>query len=234
MDSWLNPVTCISNECDSDYIKVWFFPAGSVPSDISTANPNPANWGNPTANFQGDCSIDDHFYNHNIIFDTTFCGDYAGNNWAYDDTCSQLAPTCAEYVQNNPAVFKDAYWSINSVKYYDLEPEVFTSTVTSTTSTSLTSAIPQSSFYAPGMGLSKSTATVASASATATYALDSQPTTLAKSYANKTSTYVPKSKAASTYSPPIGALLVLCGVLSLSLHGTLSLISSAMNLQSLH
>jgi len=64
------------------------------------------------------CDIDTHFQNHQLVFNTAFCGDWAGKVWSQDAVCSKLAPTCEEYVANNPAVFKDAYWLINSVKVF--------------------------------------------------------------------------------------------------------------------
>ena len=107
-------------EWTSDHINVWFFPRGEEPGDISASAPNPSGWGSPTANFQGGsgCDIDDHFQNNQIVFDTTFCGDWAGNVWPQDSTCSALAPTCTQYVQNNPNAFSESYWAINSLKVY--------------------------------------------------------------------------------------------------------------------
>jgi hypothetical protein len=58
----------------SDFIRIWFFPSGRIPSDITDGAPDPSTWGLPVSNFEGSCEIDDHFKNHNIIFDTTFCG----------------------------------------------------------------------------------------------------------------------------------------------------------------
>ena len=54
-----------------------------------------------------------------IIFDTTFCGQWAGDKdvWA-QGSCGKKAATCEAYVQNNPGVFKEAYWLVNSVKVY--------------------------------------------------------------------------------------------------------------------
>ncbi|KAE8445251.1 hypothetical protein EG329_013623 [Mollisiaceae sp. DMI_Dod_QoI] len=105
-------------EWTSSYIRVWYFPHNAIPSDISFGNPNPANWGLPQANMQGNCNIDQHFYQHQIVFDTTFCGDWAGNAWAYDSVCSLKAPNCQTYVAENPAAFADAYWMINYLKVY--------------------------------------------------------------------------------------------------------------------
>ncbi|KAF4537088.1 Endo-beta-glucanase [Lasiodiplodia theobromae] len=99
-------------------IQVWYFDRSSIPSDITNGSPDPTSWGNPRALFQGGCEVSSHFKNMNIILDTTFCGDWAGNAWSSDETCSAKASTCEDYVQNNPEAFKDAYWSINSLKVY--------------------------------------------------------------------------------------------------------------------
>ncbi|KAL0257503.1 hypothetical protein SLS55_008317 [Diplodia seriata] len=99
-------------------IQVWYFERSSIPSDITNGSPDPTSWGQPRALFQGGCEVSSHFKKMNIILDTTFCGDWAGNTWSTDETCSAKASTCDDYVQNNPEAFKDAYWSINSLKVY--------------------------------------------------------------------------------------------------------------------
>ncbi|KAL9045651.1 MAG: hypothetical protein Q9214_001335 [Letrouitia sp. 1 TL-2023] len=106
-------------EWTSDALNIWFFPRGSEPKGILGDAPDPANWGQPTANFQGDsgCTIDDHFRDQNIVFDTTFCGDWAGKTWA-DDGCSSKGATCQDYVMNNPQDFAEAYWEVNALKVY--------------------------------------------------------------------------------------------------------------------
>lgn len=45
-------------------------------------------------------------------------GDWAGQVWSQDSTCSSKAATCQDYVQNNPSAFSQAYWTINSLKVY--------------------------------------------------------------------------------------------------------------------
>ena len=57
--------------------------------------------------------------NHHIVFDTTFCGDWAGSVWAAS-SCAAYAPSCQAFVAANPGVFASAYWLINSVKVYQL------------------------------------------------------------------------------------------------------------------
>ncbi|KAF4311234.1 Glycoside hydrolase family 16 [Botryosphaeria dothidea] len=102
----------------SNKIQVWYFDRNSIPEDITNGSPDPTSWGQPRALFSGGCQISSHFKDLNIVFDTTFCGDWAGNAWSTDSTCSAKASTCEDYVQNNPEAFKDAYWSIKSLKVY--------------------------------------------------------------------------------------------------------------------
>ncbi len=104
-------------EWTSERISVWFFPRDDarVSAALAGANgtaPDPESFGTPQASFSGSggCNIDEHFMNHSIIFDTTFCGDWAGNVWEQDQACSALAPSCEQYVGENPEEFADAYW----------------------------------------------------------------------------------------------------------------------------
>lgn len=107
-----------ATEWTSSFIKIWFFERGKFPSDIASASPSPSqNWGPPTSVFAGDFNMDDHFKNLKIVFDTTFCGDWAGNTWNTSQ-CASLAPTCEEYVANNPAAFAEAYWAVNTLQVF--------------------------------------------------------------------------------------------------------------------
>ncbi|KAL6235639.1 hypothetical protein BDW75DRAFT_250711 [Aspergillus navahoensis] len=94
-----------ATEWTSDHISIWFFPRSSIPSDISAGNPNPSS-----------CDIESHFTDMQIIFDITFCGDWAGNVWG-SGACSSLG-SCTDYVSNNPGAFAEAYWNINSLRVY--------------------------------------------------------------------------------------------------------------------
>jgi hypothetical protein len=56
-----------ATEWTSEAISIWFFPRGSIPSDITNGSPNSAGWGEATANFSGGCDIDSHFQNQQIV-----------------------------------------------------------------------------------------------------------------------------------------------------------------------
>lgn len=103
----------------SDAISVFFFPRGSVPEDVLGDNPDPSGWGKPSAKFEGGCDIEDTFKQQQIVFDTTFCGVWAGSSSVWGaSSCSKKAATCEEWVQNNPEAFAEAYWTVNALKVY--------------------------------------------------------------------------------------------------------------------
>ena len=123
-----------SNEADamewtSSSIQVWSFPRESLPANIASGTPDPSTWGAPILNVGvleaagTSCDIDAHFRNMNLVIDTTFCGDWAGSTSVWRQTsCYKANPvasnTCANYVQNNPQAYVDAYWDIKSIKVY--------------------------------------------------------------------------------------------------------------------
>ena len=106
-------------EWTHDAIKIWFFPRQSIPGDIQAGTPNPGSWGTPTSNFGGNCNIPSHFAQHNVVFDTTFCGDWAGSVFGSDPVCGSKG-SCQAYVAQNPGDFSQAFWSINYMSVYQL------------------------------------------------------------------------------------------------------------------
>lgn len=108
-------------------IAVWFIPRDSdtyksnFGSKAASESLDPSTFGTPLAKFQGQgCDFTERFKNMRVIFDTTFCGEWAGNEWE-QSTCAAKtgAATCEEYVQNNPEVFADAYWEIGALKWFE-------------------------------------------------------------------------------------------------------------------
>ena len=110
-----------ATEWTSEAISIWFFPRYSIPLDIRLGRPAPSQWGTPVAKYSSqNCNIDQHFQNQQIVFDTTFCGDWAGKVWGQGQ-CASKAPTCAAFVAVNPEAFEDAFWLINKVEVYEVE-----------------------------------------------------------------------------------------------------------------
>ncbi|KZT57967.1 glycoside hydrolase family 16 protein [Calocera cornea HHB12733] len=106
-------------ERTSTSISVWFWPrnSGLAPAAVTSgaSSLDTSTFGEPDALFvDTDCDIPSHFTAHNIIFDLTLCGDWAGN--AYPSTCPS---DCIDYVNNNPADFENAYWDVASLRVYE-------------------------------------------------------------------------------------------------------------------
>ncbi|KAF7119060.1 hypothetical protein CNMCM5793_008703 [Aspergillus hiratsukae] len=104
------------------FVKIWFFARSQIPASLSSGNPDTSSFGTPMAHLQGSCDFSQRFKAQKFILDTTFCGDWAGNVFA-ESSCPMSDPSspmqsCVNYVAQNPAAFKEAYWEINSIKVY--------------------------------------------------------------------------------------------------------------------
>ncbi|KAF5370199.1 hypothetical protein D9615_010056 [Tricholomella constricta] len=103
---------------DENGIAVWSFYRAAVPKDIIDGSPDPSQWGAPSAALEPkNCDPLKYFVNHSIIFDITFCGDWAGNSYA----TSGCPGTCDDRLMD-PGNFVNATWSINSLKVYRKQP----------------------------------------------------------------------------------------------------------------
>ncbi|KZV65238.1 glycoside hydrolase family 16 protein [Peniophora sp. CONT] len=106
-------------ERDDSGIKVWFWSRSDdkVPDEVVNGadNIDTSTWGQPHANFPStDCNINQHFGEHNIVINLTFCGDLAGSQYA----SSGCPSTCNSFVQNNPDEFSWAYFAFMWIKVY--------------------------------------------------------------------------------------------------------------------
>eukprot|EP00438_Fugacium_kawagutii_P002998 Skav233477 [mRNA] locus=scaffold1310:5924:14162:+ [translate_table: standard] len=84
-------------------LRTWFFPAGEEP-EIGD-HPEPDLWGVPNSFFtlNEKCTAA-HFKNMRMVFDTTFCGDYAGAS--FNSFCGWTHMECADYVRSKPNDFR--------------------------------------------------------------------------------------------------------------------------------
>ncbi|KAI0085156.1 concanavalin A-like lectin/glucanase domain-containing protein [Irpex rosettiformis] len=104
-----------------DGIRVWFWQRDDplVPQQIrdgwGSVSPDPS-WGVPEASFPNAdfCDYESHFDQHMIVFDLTFCGDWAGADYPN----SGCGSNCEDFVNNNPDAFDNAYWEINALRVY--------------------------------------------------------------------------------------------------------------------
>ncbi|KAF8909672.1 concanavalin A-like lectin/glucanase domain-containing protein [Gymnopilus junonius] len=101
---------------NDDGMKIWFFTRSAVPSDLSSANPNPAGWGTPTAFYPSStCDTTKFFGPQTMILEIDVCGNFAVDDWA--QTCSAVAAQCTDVVPN-PATFDDAYFEIKYITVF--------------------------------------------------------------------------------------------------------------------
>ncbi|KAG8960025.1 hypothetical protein FRC03_007138 [Tulasnella sp. 419] len=99
-------------------INLWYWGRNeaNIPADVKNgaSTINTSNWGTPYANFvNNSCDLNSKFGPNNIIINLTLCGDWAGA--VYPSSCPS---TCVDFVNNNPAAFKDAYWDFASLRVY--------------------------------------------------------------------------------------------------------------------
>ncbi|CAK9070210.1 unnamed protein product [Durusdinium trenchii] len=97
-------------------LRTWFFPAGEEP-EIGD-HPEPDLWGVPNSFFTLNerwCTAA-HFKNMRMVFDTTFCGDYAGAS--FNGYCGWTHMQCEDYVRSKPSAFSSAYWAIRRLDVY--------------------------------------------------------------------------------------------------------------------
>ena len=97
----------IAHLWDETGISMWRFSRGFIPQDIEGKTPNPSSWGTPVARFPfsnsnapGGCTAD-HFRGQMLVFDLTFCGQWAGN--AMGGECPL---PCAAYVADPSLSFQ--------------------------------------------------------------------------------------------------------------------------------
>ncbi|EGU85543.1 hypothetical protein FOXB_03945 [Fusarium oxysporum f. sp. conglutinans Fo5176] len=109
----------------TEAVKVWWFPRNNIPADIKNGKPEPNTWGQPATsqfvNANGNCDVGRYFKKQTIlqIFNTAFCGSNIDQGiWNQECRASTGYATCDDYVTNQPGAFKEAYWTINSLKLY--------------------------------------------------------------------------------------------------------------------
>lgn len=130
-------------EWQKEYLKIWFFPRSSIPESLSSGKPDPSTFGTPMAHLQGSCDFQERFTHQKLILDTTFCGDWAGGIFG-EGGCPLSDPSspmksCTNFVAENPAKFKEAYWELNSLKIYQLGAPEVEGAQSTTTETEVTS-----------------------------------------------------------------------------------------------
>lgn len=113
---------------DTSGINIWFFARQDAPKfgdKVDTSK-----WPAPLASFPSNpstCDVGNVFKQQRLLFDITFCGQWAGNpdesfnghGWVAGSDCyKDNGPSCENFVRENPDAFKDTYWTVNSLFHY--------------------------------------------------------------------------------------------------------------------
>lgn len=116
----------------SQGMQMWTFERSKIPPSISNKRATPLlrEFGAPIANFQGSCDFDAHFFDHQMIFNTDFCGSNAGETFEMHG-CPMAEgkkswESCNIYVANHPEAFRESYWEVNYLDVYEVVGAVVT------------------------------------------------------------------------------------------------------------
>lgn len=116
-------------EWEDSYIKIWNWLPSAVPADITAGTPDPTSdaWGLPQLLVeQTNCDLTKGFANQQLVFNVDFCGDTAGNDVLWAQTCAaQTGYTaalggCQAYVGAEGSAFSDTYFEIEGISFYTL------------------------------------------------------------------------------------------------------------------
>ncbi|KAG2157675.1 glycoside hydrolase family 16 protein [Suillus bovinus] len=96
-------------------MSIWHFARANIPADLIAQTPRPSTWGIPAGLWSlQTCDISTNFYEHQMVIDTTICGDWAGGSIYAQSGCPG---TCSDMVAN-ATNYVDAKWVINYVAVY--------------------------------------------------------------------------------------------------------------------
>ncbi|KAG8722106.1 hypothetical protein FRC09_006809 [Ceratobasidium sp. 395] len=126
-DSYAQPLNAMGGgwfvtERTDKRISVWFWGRhdANVPAAVKYGLPliSTKDFCAPVAVWESSstCDFPTVFGPQNVIINLTLCGDWAGQNSIFQG--AGCPGTCVDFVNNNPAAFKDAYWDIASLKIY--------------------------------------------------------------------------------------------------------------------
>ncbi|KAG2051033.1 hypothetical protein BDR06DRAFT_1062497 [Suillus hirtellus] len=96
-------------------MSIWHFARANIPADLTAQTPRPSTWGIPAGFWSSQtCDITTNFYEHQMVIDTTICGNWAGGRIYAQSGCPG---TCSDMVAN-ATNYVDAKWAINYVAVY--------------------------------------------------------------------------------------------------------------------
>lgn len=104
-----------------DYIKLYSWTRGKEPANIGSSQPDTATWGTPSVFLKNkSCNIDRHFGSQRLIINITFCGNPAGTDVFWKQSCAAVTKqkTCIDYVSKYPGDFKESYFKVQDIRYF--------------------------------------------------------------------------------------------------------------------
>lgn len=183
----------------SEEIKIYTWPHGTEPAGLDKDRIDLEAWTEkkPSMHLRS-CNIDLAFQAQKLLLDIAFCGDPVDQLWNTADhkgekTCLQetKVPTCQEFVAKNPSSFKDVYFQIRDIRYFELKPET----------TSSTTALKMGSTTTTGAGSSSAPTSQTSSSLQATPLSLNEPASRSSSSSTSvgpSSSVLPTSKTSSS------------------------------------
>lgn len=118
-------------EWTSDFIKVYSWAVNAAPSNIGDDYPDTSSWGKPSVQVgKPNCDTETTFSAQKILFTLPFCGNPPGNDQFWSElaadgksgpTCKSITgeSTCVDYVAKNPQAFKNFYFQIKDIRYFE-------------------------------------------------------------------------------------------------------------------
>ncbi|KZT11783.1 glycoside hydrolase family 16 protein [Laetiporus sulphureus 93-53] len=105
-------------------ISIWFFNRSSIPSVLSgnASTINTGDLGTPVANWpSSNCTVQNFFEDQALVFDITLCGDFAGDQTIFAETCSGVCYD--DWVIGTPSNYDNAYFEVSYVRVYGEQGE---------------------------------------------------------------------------------------------------------------
>ncbi|KAF9440842.1 glycoside hydrolase family 16 protein [Macrolepiota fuliginosa MF-IS2] len=101
-------------------VSIWFFERANIPAGLTNnaSTVDTSTLGTPMGNWpSGGCDISKFFLQQTLVFDITFCGDFAGSPQFFPQTCSGVCYT--DYVINNgTSQYANAYFDVGYVRVF--------------------------------------------------------------------------------------------------------------------
>lgn len=115
---------------DVSGVFIWFWQRNEIPTSISSASSTSgldiSSWGPPSAAYPSGptCNISQHLGPQQLVIDITLCGDWAGVNTTYAQTCGNITYNAC-YLTNviEQGTYDDAWFEISYIRVFGLSDD---------------------------------------------------------------------------------------------------------------